>query len=62
MFGKENRLPIEVILGIGKTSTGEEITSYGEYVDGLRDHIQKGHDVARKYLGRNAVRVKEWSV
>ena len=59
MFGKENRLQIEVILGTGKTSTGEEITSYGEYVDGLRDHIQKAHDVARKYLGRNAVRVKE---
>ena len=59
MFGKENQLPIEVILGTGKTSTGEEITSYGEYVDGLRDHIQKAHDIARKYLGRNAVRVKE---
>ena len=59
MFGKENQLPIEVILGTGKTSTGEEITSYGEYVDGLRDCIQKAHDVARKYLGKNAVRVKE---
>ena len=52
MFGKENQLPIEVILGTGKTSMGEEITSYGEYVDGLRDHIQKVHDVARKYLGK----------
>ena len=38
---------------------GEEITSYGEYVDGLRDCIQKAHDVARMYLGRNVVRVKE---
>ena len=27
MFGKENQLPIEVILGTGKTSMGEEITS-----------------------------------
>ena len=59
MFGSENRLPIEVILGTGKTSTGEEVTSYGEYVDGLRDHIQREHDIARKYLCRNAVQVKE---
>ena len=25
MFGREARLPIEVILGIGATSTGEEV-------------------------------------
>ena len=37
------------MLGTGKTSTGEEITSYGEYGDGLRDCIQKAYDVARKY-------------
>ena len=59
MFGSENRLPIEVILGTGKTSTGEGVTSYGEYVDGLRDCIQSAHDIARKYLGRNVVQVKE---
>ena len=55
MFGSEHRLPIEVILGTGKLPLGEEVTSYGEYVDGLRDCIQRAHDIARKYLGRNAV-------
>ena len=42
MFGKKNQLPIEVILGTGKTSMGEEITSYGEYVDGLKGPYSKG--------------------
>ena len=50
MFGRENQLPIEVIPGTHSTSTGEAVTPYGEYVDGLRDHMQRAHDVAKKYL------------
>ena len=30
IFGQEARSPIEVILGIGPSSTGEEVTCYGE--------------------------------
>ena len=58
MLGRVNWLPCEVIHGPGGTSTGESVASYGEYVDGLRDHIQKAHVIARKYLGKNVVRMK----
>ena len=59
MLGMETWLPIEVILGSGGTSTWEQVTLYGKYIDGLRDQIQRVHDVARQYLGRNVVRMKE---
>ena len=59
MFGREARLPIEVILGIGATSTGEEVASYGDYVNSLKERMQVAHDLARKHLGRNALWMKE---
>ena len=60
MFGREARLPIEVILGIGATSTGEEVASYGDYVNSLKERMQVAHDLASKHLGRNALRKKEF--
>ena len=59
IFGREARLPIEVILGIGATSTGEEVASYGDYVNSLKERMQVAHDLARKHLGWNALRMKE---
>ena len=59
MFGREARLPIEVILGIGATSTGEDEASYGDYVNSLKERMQVAHDLARKHLGWNALRMKE---
>ena len=59
MFGREARLPIEVILGIGATSTGEEVASYGDYVNSLKERMQVAHDLARKHLGQNALQMKE---
>ena len=59
MFGREARLLIEVILGIGTTSTGEEVASYGDYVNSLQERMQVAHDLARKHLGRNALWMKE---
>ena len=59
MLGRETQLPIEVILDSGVTSTLDPVTLCGKYVDGLRDQMQRVHDVARKYLRRNAVRMKE---
>ena len=59
ILGRETSLPIEVILGSGGTSTGQPVTLYGKYVNGLRDQMQGAHDVARKYLERNVVRMKE---
>ena len=50
MLCRENQLLIEVRPGSGGTSTGEPVTSDGEYVDGLRDYMQKSHDIARQYL------------
>ena len=52
MLDRENQLPIEVVLGPRGTSTGEPVTSYGDYVDGLRDCMHKAHDIARKYLSK----------
>ena len=34
----------EVILGIGTTSTGEEVTSYGDYVNTLKERMQVAHE------------------
>ena len=36
-FRREVRLPIEVILGVSKTPNQEEVTSYGDCVDTLRE-------------------------
>ena len=40
MFGREVRMTIEVMLGVSKNSNEEEITSYGDYVDTLREWMQ----------------------
>ena len=56
---RETQLTIAVILGSRGTTTGEPVTSYGKYIDGLRDQMQRMHDVGGKYLGRNAARMKE---
>ena len=37
MFGRDNRMPIEVIFGVSRTPTQEEVTSYGDYVDTMRE-------------------------
>ena len=60
MLGRETWFPLEVILGSGSTSTWEPVTVYGEYGDDLRDHMKGAHDIARKYLGKNALRMKRF--
>ena len=40
MFGREVKMPIEVILGVSKNSNQEEVTTYGDYVDTLREQMQ----------------------
>ena len=59
MFGRESRLLIEVMLGIGATSTGEEVASYGDYVNSSKERMQVAHDLARKHLGQNDLWMKE---
>ena len=59
MFGREFRMCIEVMLGVSKNLNQEEITSYGDYVDTMREQMQQTHDIAQKYLGKNAIQTKE---
>ena len=54
MLGREARLPAEIMFGSG--SYEGDITSYGEYVDSLRDKMQHAHDVARQHLHTRAKR------
>ena len=58
-LGREVRLPAELIFGSVEAYQGDEITSYGEYVDTLRSRIQHAHEVARKHLDSAAKRSKE---
>ena len=58
-MGREVRLPAELLFGSTGAQNGEEITSYGEYVDLLRSRMQHAHEVARKYLATAAKRSKD---
>ena len=49
MLGRQVRLPAELMFGSHTRSEGE-ITSYGEYVDWVKEHLQTAHAVARKHL------------
>jgi hypothetical protein len=56
MLGREVRLPAEVIFGSGTTEG--EIEHYPEFVENLKERMQKAHEVARQHLQRYACRQK----
>jgi hypothetical protein len=58
MLGREVRLPAEVMYG-GRTSTGEDMVSYGDYVEKLKSCMKHAHEVARKHLKLSTERHKE---
>lgn len=58
MLGREVRLPAEVMFG-SLSSEGEEIATYGDYVDLLKQRMQHAHDLARKHLSSVAKRQKQ---
>ena len=58
-MGREVRLPRELIFGSTNGYDGEDITTYGDYVDILRARMQHAHEVARKYMSATAKRSKE---
>ena len=58
MFGRENRIPVEVMYG-SNANAADDATSYGQYVSNLRDSLARAHDVARKHLGVAAQRQKD---
>jgi len=58
MFGREVRMPVEVMFS-SFSQSGEEIDSYGVYVNQLRSQMQKAHAVARKHLQTASQRQKQ---
>ena len=58
-MGREVRLPAELLFGSTISDQEGEITTYGDYVDVLRDRMQHAHQVARKHLSSTAKRRKE---
>ena len=58
-IGREVRLPAELVFSSRNTCDDLDITSYGEYVDQLRQKMQHAHEVARKHLSSSAKRSKE---
>ena len=59
MMGREVRLPVELAFNSIRTYQGEKVTTYGKYVDSLRDKVQHAHNVARKHLDAAAKRSRE---
>ena len=57
-MGREVRLPAELVFGSTISDQEGEITTYGDYVDVLRDRMQHAHQVARKDLSSTAKRNK----
>ena len=49
-MGREVRLPAELIFGSKNGCDGLEITSYGDYIDCLREKMQHAHRIARRHL------------
>lgn len=47
MLGKEIRLSTEIVLG-RLDNTGETISSYGSYVEFIRERMHKAHIIAQK--------------
>ncbi|CAC5369242.1 unnamed protein product [Mytilus coruscus] len=59
MLGREVRIPAKLAYGSTTKYIPQDITSYGEYVDYLKEHMQIAHYVARKHLRSEARRHKE---
>jgi hypothetical protein len=58
MLGREVRLPAEVLFG-SPVNLADYPSSYGEYVDKLRERMYKAHEVSRLHLEANAKRHKQ---
>jgi transposase InsO family protein len=58
VLGREVRLPAELVYGHKTSPSGEQVSSYGEYVEFLRERMHTAHVIARKHLGVSATRQK----
>ena len=59
MMGRDVRLPAELVFGSLGTYHDQEVMSYGDFVDSLRERMQHAHDVARKHLDSAAKRSRK---
>ena len=59
MLGREVRIPAEIAYGRTTHYDQSQVTSYGEYVEYLKSHMQKAHEVARKHTKASTKRHKE---
>ena len=60
MTGRKARLPAELVFSSQTScSRGEKVTSYGEYVEKLKNKMQRAHEIARKHLLVASKRNKE---
>ncbi|XP_053376551.1 uncharacterized protein K02A2.6-like [Mercenaria mercenaria] len=55
-MGREERLPAELVFGSTTNKSEVPVTSYGDYVDGIRSKMNHAHDIAMKHLQKSAAR------
>jgi transposase InsO family protein len=58
MMGREVRVPVEILAG-SKTSDNKPVVEYTDYINNLRNHLQRAHEIARKHLSKKAERQKQ---
>ena len=58
MLGRENRIPAEVAFG-SSTASNDTVSSYSEYVQKLKNNLQKAHTICRDNLKESAKRHTE---
>ena len=56
MMGREVRLPVQLMFDRPDL---DDFVSYGDYVDSLREQIEKSHELAREHLGKSLRRQKD---
>ena len=59
MLGRELRIPSELMYGGQCNNSDQEIKSYGDYIEYLKQRIRHAHEIARKNLTSGARRQSE---
>ena len=57
-LGREVRLPAELVFGCATDKARQNVTNYGDYVDGIREKLNLAHSIARKHLKSSCKRSK----
>ena len=53
LFGREVRIPAELLFG-SSSSTHEDVSSYGQHAEKVREKLNKAHAIARENLNKAA--------